>query len=209
MHVPRVSLGLSLRVLGTLAALVSGFGSTTGKKPAEPIGAQAHTLVLGPFQLGEIYDKMPDMEITLGEGQRYKNLRELFAKVRGPKHSDIVKALNGCKLYLIDKTEVTRDGNRRVKRFVDEFAMVVARGQFSFRLKDQEGKPTSIHVRSVKLGKRYIHYADKPPYSKSDLIVELDFERPEVDRQYRHQTLEIVSLGLYWDVNGKSYWFIP
>jgi hypothetical protein len=103
-----------------------------------PHAADEQILLMGPVKLGELYTNMHNKEV----------FGDWIAKGSGLTNAQIIEALNGCKLYVVDSRRPTTgaDGwefseNGRPK--------VLLEGELSFDLKNAKGKPFHLHVGKV------------------------------------------------------------
>src|SRR5947208_125918 len=81
----------ALVVAGVFVGLVAGVAAPADEG-VQDRDTKGELLVLGPFPLGRLYENMENVKH-----------RDLIPKGGGPSHASIIKALNECKVYVIDR----------------------------------------------------------------------------------------------------------
>src|SRR4051794_15395031 len=114
-------------ILGAMLAVLLG-PSVAVSDPGKDGRADEKILIIGPFLLGDLYDKMPDQ--TLHDSP-YRHVKDRISGKGGPAHADVVKAMNRCKVYIIERTRIAEEDGRRFREFVQDFPKVVVEGEAS------------------------------------------------------------------------------
>jgi hypothetical protein len=165
-------------------------------------------VIAGPFLLGELYKEMED-----------KRLRGARIPLGGgPRNEHIIRALNKCKLYIIDKRKKAISSSKRIKYSLASFApKLVLEGEFSFHLNDAKGKNFKIHVKETRFqGTGTWQQVDGSiPYRRSQIFVRLE-TTPYCDAATHGRQLVVYEHGFnffsqtfYWDPDGTVLWKKP
>lgn len=164
-------------VLGDLPTAPAG-----EKKPAP----RREFFVVGPFSLGDWFQKSK---------LRIEGLFNLGA----PDGKEIVKSLNECTLYVLDK-RVWNDAKK--KRFADGGPKLVATGKLHHVWKD-DGKKFTIHLSELKASSDSINYDAVPPHQRVRVSVEL-ITMGTTSLGTSSSTISICPEDpLFYDLNGK------
>jgi hypothetical protein len=191
-----------------VAALAYLLGAPAFASDPDANAKDVKVLVLGPFRLGDVYDKMPDQTLA-GWEDTYKHLKERFTKMGGPPHAEVVKALNLCKLYVIERTVMTKWKGKWVRDFLDDREPLLLGGKLSFDVQGQKGRKLSVRFKRAKCNKEVVVASQEPYHKFNSLTIELTVDLFEGNRLIRRQELRFVSLDFFRDVNGKVWWEDP
>jgi hypothetical protein len=167
-------------------------------------GFKCEILIIGPLNLGEVYQNMSRTD-------REKGSNERIPAGGGPKQVVIVKALSKCKIYLIGgRKKATR--NRAAWEFCSPVGApgVLVGGTLSFTLKDDKGKDFGIHVKAIRLISLdyVVGESGKPRLARGRLAVELGTSPYCVTNMPGGDVNGVIGLSflsgpLYWDLTGK------
>jgi hypothetical protein len=136
----RATAVLAAALAATLAIVLTPADHVRCDQGNKNVKDEEEVVLVGPFLLGDLYAQMDDKELltNIPEGG-------------GPSNKAIIRTLNKCKVYIIDKRK--RPTQKGGKAFLsDSRPKVVLEGKLSFTLEDKKGKLFKIHVMEAKMG---------------------------------------------------------
>ena len=181
-------------------AAVGSIAPALADKHAQKTDDKITITLLGPFLLGDLYDRMPDQTLL---GLPVPHLKSRILAAGGPTHAEVVKALNQCKLYVIDRTVTIKRRGKTVKEFAEEDAQVVAEGPLTFALKDSNRQRFDLQVKQARLCKATILNGE---YRTNNIQIFLIAQRGTGAGRRTKEELTFTTRTLSWDLNGKTTW---
>jgi hypothetical protein len=155
--------------------------------------ARSHKVIVGPLLLGELFDTMPDQTNL---DKPYKHVRDDLA-AHGLKHQDVVRALNKCKVYIVDHSDM--DDERLVGS--GENIMLVTAGNMAVDVADKRGESALVCLVSIQLETPIIT-AKRGLSRRTNAKIELRVVRPEAKAAPRMRTYVFGSENFKWTAQG-------
>jgi hypothetical protein len=162
-------------------------------------------LIVGPFRLGDAFQQMSETDREIGSA-------EAITKGGGPNKEDIVRALNDCKVYVIQaRKKAASKPDKWDFADLKGTPKAVVEGKLSFRLKDRKGKDFNIHVRELNV--LSLDYrdaaADTPELCRVYIAIKLGTS-PYLARgvgivEWHPEDLNFNFGPVFWDAKGKVW----
>jgi hypothetical protein len=157
-------------------------------------------LVVGPLPLGDLF-KGAKSEIYHMDA------------AGGPKEADVLKAMNRCKLWLIDRKELDARTGKWTFSWGEpregRIPKLLLEGEFAYRLRDQEGNDFHINIEYLGHGDGDIKEPPGKPWQRritfSVKLATSPFPYKEGGKGAKVKDISAISRSLYWDVNGKTW----
>jgi hypothetical protein len=179
---------------GSLLALVA-VAMTQGTLSQRPEGLPAQAIVLGPFPLGKLYQRV-------GKADSLTQYMDVA-------NDDIVAALDRCQVSILHAKRRER-GAWVLTHGKGDRTKLVAKGPFTFTFKDKQGSEAHICLADLSAGGPITYQEGGVSACKFRLLFSLEIRTEKARAGVVVRRCTTVSFAppaqLHYDVTGKTWW---